>query len=60
MGWHLLRCEQLPARVRPLDEVQDRISAAIRLERIQAALASRVEELKASRAGGSRAVKKAR
>jgi peptidyl-prolyl cis-trans isomerase C len=59
MGWHLLRCEQLPPRTRPLTEVEDRISGALRLERIQAAVASRLGQLKAAQAAGSRASGKA-
>jgi parvulin-like peptidyl-prolyl isomerase len=48
LGWHVVRCDPLPPRMRPLAEVQDRISASIRHERIKAAMDSRVAELKAA------------
>jgi parvulin-like peptidyl-prolyl isomerase len=47
LGWHVVRCEPIPSRARPLADVQDRISASIRHDRIQVALDARVAELKA-------------
>lgn len=47
LGWHVVRCEPIPARARPLADVQDRISASIRHDRIKAALDARAAELKA-------------
>jgi parvulin-like peptidyl-prolyl isomerase len=54
MGWHLVRCELIPARVQALPEVQDRITAALRHERVVAAVNARVAELTAGKSGGGR------
>jgi peptidyl-prolyl cis-trans isomerase C len=54
MGWHVLRCEPVPARRLALAEVQDRIAASIRYERISAAVNTRLAELKAHAESGAR------
>ncbi len=53
MGWHLLRCEPVPERLRHLVEVDDRIAAAIRHERTTAVLNARVAELEAGATKGA-------
>jgi parvulin-like peptidyl-prolyl isomerase len=49
-GWHLFVCQTLPARVPPLSEVQDRIAASIRKERISATVNGRVAQLESAAA----------
>jgi peptidyl-prolyl cis-trans isomerase C len=47
-GWDLFTCQPLPARVLPLSEVQDRIAASIRKERISATVNGRVAQLESA------------
>jgi parvulin-like peptidyl-prolyl isomerase len=46
MGWHLVRCEPIPARQKHLVEVEDRIAGTLRHERTLAAMTARAAELK--------------
>ena len=47
-GWHLFVCQPVAARMPALAEVQDRIAASIRKERISAVVNARVAALKKS------------